>query len=866
MLRSAWRWWEAWVAARAHKNADVRTVAIAYAGLTASLTLAALGLGAQHISVLLLVVATVATTAVLVLRESTSTLPPVAKLFFALGAWTLLQACPLPLPALRAVAPKNAEIWTHAYEITGRARTWASLSLDPGASVVEALKWTTYGAAAIAASLVAAQLGLRMIAALAFLLPLLVGSVTLAHGLLHAHTLYGFYVPSFDPGPWGLGPLLNPNNRAGFLNLGAFSGLSLLVSRSHRGPRWPVTLGVGGLIAVSVLARSRGGLLALVVAGLWLALMLLRKGMIRDGRRRAFYLRAAIPPLLALAGGAGLALLGGDGKIWQRMREESLAKLHVVEWTRPMFRDFPLFGVGRGAFETVFPAYRQNGANQIYHHAENFLTDWAVEWGILAALGTFVLLTWLVRARPREEPSRAVLRLSLTALLIQNLVDHALEMPAIALLATTVVAGLAANNAAAPEADRGPSESGRGPLAVSIALAVAALSVGAVLWGRDTAYRDRAALSTRFRGLTPGDEQDARDALDEISAAIVRHPGDAFLPLLGAATARRVPGGKPLRWLGWALERDPLSGRAHLALAYFLEAVGATTQALGELGTAAERDAALRTQAAQWAAAFAREPTDALTVVPEGPGGAPMLLVLAGSPRLRPYRLTLLEEATERDPDLGPARKAAARAYIEAMETPVGSACALARPACLERLNKHILAIARQSPESSLATELTARLLAATGRGDEARALLSSTCSSFTVQATCWQLRISLGNGEVSGPALREALQAYYTGACSNEDTCIRAAIWLGGALEQRGDYTGALEYYGRAVRSGSSTANIWLAIARVARQANQPRRAEEALRRAVRAGASDPESAGQVDQQRLGSVLPPSVAGTGSP
>ena len=42
----------------------------------------------------------------------------------------------------------------------------------------------------------------------------------------------------------------------------------------------------------------------------------------------------------------------------------------MLLWVKPMVRDFPWFGVGRGSFESVFPAYRTASGNVSFSHAE----------------------------------------------------------------------------------------------------------------------------------------------------------------------------------------------------------------------------------------------------------------------------------------------------------------------------------------------------------------------------------------------------------------------------------------------------------------------------------------------------------------
>jgi tetratricopeptide (TPR) repeat protein len=869
LAQKAWALWERWLSGRSPRRTDIRGAARTLPVLAFTLAWAAMGLGALHLKILVVAAAGAALAAVLALESDEDKLNPAAVLLFALGAWSLLQACPLPLTFLRVIAPKNAQIWTRAFELTGVPRRWASISLDPGSSVVESLKWTSYGAAAIAGGYVAKQLGLRVIAGLTFLLAILVAATTFLHGLLHAHALYGLYVPTFDPGPWGFGPILNPNNRSGYLNLGAFAGLALLVSRDYRGRRWPVVLGVGCLVAVSVLAHSRGGLGALAAGSLVLVVMFVRKALTRNGARRQFYLRAAVPPFIALVGGVTLAALGADTGSWDALRNEGLSKLHVVWWTRPMLEDFPFFGVGRGAFETVFPAYRLSGANTIHHHAENFVMDWIIDWGLLAAVPALIAFGSMIRKKREEQPSRFVLRLALAVLLLQNLVDHGLEMPAIAMLASVIVAALAANlmrTAAAPEVDTNdvvPVKKFVLPRRATLGTAIAALVLGALFWGRHSAFDDRRILSAALHELPSNDVEDARMLLDKIAESVVRHPGDAFVPLLGAITARHVPGAHPVQWLGWALERDMMSGHAHLAVAYFLLKVHAINQALSELRVASERDASVRTRAAEWAVLYTPEPDDVLRVVPDGPDGVTMLLSLANTERFQSRRFELLESATEHDPSSMPARTRAARAYLDALQNAEGSACHFSQQStCIEHLNKHILTISHLDPKNSLATELTARMLAATGRAAEARALLSSTCSSFPKPARCWQVRIELARGEVADESLQAAIRAYYATACNTDDDCIRACLWLAAALGRRGDHMGALEYYNRAVRAGSDNPITWAAIAQAARAAGQPRRAMEALRRAQQAGGNS-DLVRAVDRARLESLAAEPAAST---
>ena len=126
--------------------------------------------------------------------------------------------------------------------------------------------------------------------------------------------------------------------------------------------------------------------------------------------------------------------------------------------------------------------------------------------------------------------------------------------------------------------------------------------------------------------------------------------------------------------------------------------------------------------------------------------------------------------------------------------------------------------------------------------------------SSSCRPSRCWQSRILLGPDHPSDQDFKAALQAYYTASCVTEEACVRSSSWLAGTLERRGDYMGALEYYSRAARSGGDDARTWLAIARVARAARQPRRAAEALQRAGRF-SGDPELRRDIDRARVSAL-----------
>src|SRR5882724_4401501 len=106
----------------------------------------------------------------------------------------------------------------------------------------------------------------------------------------------------------------------------------------------------------------------------------------------------------------------------------------MLAWTRGLIRDHFLFGVGRGSFESVFPAYRSVPGNVVFTHAENFPAQWLAEWGFPVALLAMVGFAWCMRPRAtgihRNTPAASV-AVGIAIVLLQNLFDLGMEIPSV---------------------------------------------------------------------------------------------------------------------------------------------------------------------------------------------------------------------------------------------------------------------------------------------------------------------------------------------------------------------------------------------------------------------------------------------------
>ncbi|HMJ14470.1 MAG TPA: O-antigen ligase family protein, partial [Polyangiaceae bacterium] len=365
--------------------------------------------------------------------------PPAAGIALALGVYTCIQALPMPLSWLAALSPIAADTWSRALLPFGEpAPAWATLSLVPRLSLVEALKWWTYACVFVLAAGVSRVRGPKAGVAIVFVSGTLAAGVTLVHGLLGSSQVFGLYEPKFVPGRWAVGPLLNTNNLSGYLNLAIFCGVGLLFGNSRHRFRYWIAFRLVVLIATSLLAASRGG-----VIGLLLGSGLLVPAGLSLRRRSAVISRRTLGALALFATlGLALALIGGTRETWRALYDANLAKLELAVWTKPIVEDHPWFGVGRGAFETVLPAYHDASGHMSYTHPENFIAQWVTEWGLLVALLALAAFAWVFRSS-RLQVRRSVTAMGagvgVLALLAQNLVDLAFEVPAVVIALAVVL-------------------------------------------------------------------------------------------------------------------------------------------------------------------------------------------------------------------------------------------------------------------------------------------------------------------------------------------------------------------------------------------------------------------------------------------
>jgi hypothetical protein len=793
----------------------------------------ALAFGAQHTSVLW-VAAAVAAAAAVLLRPKR--VPAGSWLLLALGVYSAFQLVPLPFALLEWLSPASANVWRGAFSLFGaRGQGFAPLTVDPGATALEVLKWTAY------ACTLSAAVGLRSryrsvaLALLVFGSALLVCLVTLAHGVLNLEHIYGVFRPT-DHSRWVRGPFVNGNNLAGYLNLGLFAGAGLAVSRRiERGT--PLLLaGVILLGAGSLLASSRGGTLTLFGgAGLFSYLML-------RGRSGGSGKLVTIIVTTALVGFALAAAVSGRRVFGTLLDTQVVTKISIWRWTLDLIADAPWFGVGRGGFESAFQPYRHPlGVNytQVVVHAECFPLQWAADWGVPVTLAALLALAFIARrtwSRAHGDPIAAGLFTGLIALGVQNLTDLGLEL-------FSVMAAALVSFAGADEVDETPPSSRRAALAPVATVALGLVLVVAL--GATPPQVERQRAGRAYGALARASRQELRAFRDGLEAAFHRHPGDPYLPLLGGLATWRI-GGDPLPWLGRALERSPLDGNVHLALSDVLARRGARQQSLLHARFTALYAQGLREQALSRIAARVQSEADLFDSFPVGLPGSELLAETCEK-IMAALRVTCWREALSRQPKAVTERAltAALLSSLEKGEKPcVGGDrknCVDQALGLLDRLEKH-------AAGANDAAELRARLLVVLGNKREAALLLLERCPGGIESKTCLEqaLDFAIASGEVQ--VIERVAARYVALVCGEPHACAALHERLGRAYADLATETSALRHFLDAAKR-SPTLERWLLTAESASRLGSSSTAELALARASREPELGPAALERIEQ-----------------
>ncbi len=365
----------------------------------------------------------------------------------------LVQLAPLPAGVVRAVSPASAEAWSGAGTVLGafgRPAPSPRISLMP---------WETAGVALLALAWVALFLASAALLARRASRRLF-GATVLASGLLQV----GVAIAGEDRVTRLHGAFVNPNNFAGYLEIGLAFAFGLLWYGTRRGirdlaeatgaeersdrllgllPRTALSVVVFGVLAAGiVVSQSRGGLVAACGGTLLLvALALQLRREVSRARRAAF---ATLVALVAL--GTAFAIAGAGTVAFLRFLMPDAADLgadyRILIWRDSVdaFRLFPWLGSGLGTFREALRRVQSPGVPGLVDQAHDEYLQLLVTGGLAGALlglvalvfGIRALLAALSRQKHREECAFGLAGFgALAMLLLHGVAEFNFSIPAV---------------------------------------------------------------------------------------------------------------------------------------------------------------------------------------------------------------------------------------------------------------------------------------------------------------------------------------------------------------------------------------------------------------------------------------------------
>jgi O-antigen ligase len=273
----------------------------------------------------------------------------------------------------------------------------------------------------------------------------------------------------------GFGPFVNRNHFAGFMEMVIPLPIALILARVIRKDLWIMYAFVAILAGISVIiSLSRGGMISTLFGLVFLGVA--RSRLRRTAARRQVKTHSLFVWLKRAAGAAAIGMILVAALFWLGAEPFLNRVAHSIEevkasdtegrvlnrewiWRNSltMIGKHKIFGVGLGAFETVFPAYRFSGAEAIATHTHNDYLQILADGGLIGgALGLWFLIVMMraiwqgMRADNRWLAAVALGGgASIFAMLIHSFFDFNLQIPSNALLFLVfcaIVSQIAATN------------------------------------------------------------------------------------------------------------------------------------------------------------------------------------------------------------------------------------------------------------------------------------------------------------------------------------------------------------------------------------------------------------------------------------
>ena len=398
--------------------------------------------------------------AMLLARATPRISDPIDLAFLAVLAVIALQLVPLPSGAHAVLSPEGTA-YRAAMLLDYDARAWAPLTLDPRRTRVVLMLAASAFALYAAVRRIAPRDGRFMARWIAWIA--LAGSLLGMGGkmLFPGGRIYGFWMP-IEPGAAPFGAVINRNHFADWAIMAVvitLGGLAAHLARREReGMRnaiidtlsdarvlW-LLFAASITVAAIVLTASRSAFAALVAASVIVIALMRGRA---SGRAMAAVAGVGLICLVA-----ALSWARPDRLVSRLDVSGSELGLRQTIWRQSLdiARQYPIAGVGAGAFPAAM-AYYQGGTRDVFfNHAHNQYVEIVTEGGLLAAVPLAALIVALaVRILRRLRTDRTAslwLRLgaagALAGLAIVCIWESPFRTPATLMLAAAA-AGLAAS-------------------------------------------------------------------------------------------------------------------------------------------------------------------------------------------------------------------------------------------------------------------------------------------------------------------------------------------------------------------------------------------------------------------------------------
>jgi tetratricopeptide (TPR) repeat protein/O-antigen ligase len=760
----------------------------------------------------------------------------VLPLFFLIVA--AVQIIPLPAGLRSLLDPKGSALLTLA-GLQGAQ----PLSLDPPETYGEFAKAAAALCVALAALVLSSGRRLRAIA------PGLVASAGLAavaiglgHRAASESAIFGHFSTS---GGLLVGPFVNPNHTAEFLEISAFAALAFAFARTTSyGQRvWKLVAAVLAAGAISTL--SRGSVLALGTGAFtWFVLAP------RSDIGEPFHRSRFVAVLLALLVIVGITIgFGGDSIIdeFRGTASDNLSKLLVAKDALPLVAAHPA-GIGLGAFGRVYPVYQTLPWSVWIEFVENQPISILLETGIAGAvllLGTVALMGRRFWKEARRDRVEASLVAGLAAVVAHNLVDFGLETPGILLPFCALLGAAFGRQATTTQEDR---------VGAGFKPALTFFSVLAFLASLAGIFLLRAPSTRDFDALLQPPLSSTSRAL--VHAASLAHPTDYIYALAEARLEPRGPNTiQPrLRLLNRAMLLCPRCVGAHQEAARDLWRLGRRSQSLLEWKTVVTESRGSLGGALDELHQSGAKPEELVTLADEQ-NRYPISRFLLARGMLDAAKELLNQDSAPKSADF----------FLMQAQIALAAKDLLAA----QQASQHALEIAPRDPNAALMAADIALLQP--DNTSSAMAILENGLRFTPTNVELNRRRLALFMQTEKWQAIDQALAGLRAALAEASAPSTEANIAAAHIFERRGQFRRAMSEYQAALSHAPDDIGLLLALARAAEEIGSISTAIDAYNGVLRRTPANQEARSalariQVDKKVLevNSILPPHTSGEG--